>query len=51
MTVLWGCAAMRASASKLSPKELIVFKDKHVAERMKVWNPVNETENCEKRNG
>lgn len=56
ITVLWGCAAMRASANKLSPKELIVFKDKDVAERMKVWEqkvwePVNETENCEKRNG
>lgn len=54
ITVLWGCAAMRASrasANKLTPKELIVFKDKDVAERMKVWEPVNETENCEKRNG
>lgn len=51
MTVLWACAAMRTSASKLSPKELIVFKDKDVEERMKVWEPVNENENCEKRNG
>lgn len=51
MTVLWACAAMRTSASKLTPKELIVFKDKEVEERMKVWNPVNENENCEKRNG
>lgn len=51
MTVLWACAAMRTSASKLSPKELIMFKDKDVEERMKVWEPVNENENCEKRNG
>lgn len=51
MTVLWACAAMRTSASKLTPKELIVFKDKDVEERMKVWNPANENENCEKRNG